>query len=264
MSRYAALGVVATALVANACGGTEITGPSSIGIGFTTGGAPRPTPAPPSPTPTPTPTLPSTFEFVNVDDLSLPSSLLPLWGLRGQNTVEIVKQMVFCNAGITVPGSTENGGLRSMRRVNGPISVVYDPQVFDDAKVAVFASGTRILGDQIPFPISLGTSPGAGARVDLVMNPAMTSQGQWFGSFVAGVFTGGRIEFREMATVKDFVFRHELGHVFGLCHHNERGLMSGLGTGNSTNPADHVFSLAERDNIAAMLALRPGTQYPGP
>ncbi len=71
------------------------------------------------------------------------------------------------------------------------------------------------------------------------------------------------IEFRELSSVTDFTYRHELGHIFGLEHHNANGLMSGVPFGNSTNPADHVFSLSERDNIAAMLKLAPNTPPPG-
>lgn len=72
------------------------------------------------------------------------------------------------------------------------------------------------------------------------------------------------MRFREVELVTDFAFRHELGHFFGLEHHNGNGLMSGVPFGNSTNPANHVFTLAEKDNIAAMLKLVPGTSYPGP
>ena len=241
---------LATTMVA-ACGGNP-TAPSSTS---TPGGPVAPMVPPPT-----MPGPPASFTFFDLANMNMPSSEVPVWGLRGQNTIEIVKQMVFCDATVTAPGNTQNAGLRPMIRPDAPVSLVYDTSIV--GAIRVLENGVSTLGNVISFPVSLGTTPVAGVRFDVRLEGAGPVAQSLIRYDSKGGVTGGFITFKTLQDVTDFRWRHELGHVAGFCHSNVPGLMSGS-SGNSTNPTDHNFSLAERDNIAVMLKLTPGTAYPG-
>ncbi len=204
---------------------------------------------------TPVALLPSTFSFVQVEDSDALSSELPLWALRGENTVEAVRMMSFGDTGVLF--ARENFGLSPIRKIAGPMTLVIGPGFSPEEKAVIFSVAAE---KQWPVPLAVqegavdGVPPDGLVYVSRDLN--LQTQGAMYPvnkdnlSVAGGVIIG-----RE--TVNEYTIRHELGHlVMGLSHHNLPGVMSGV-SGNDN------FSKAELDNASMMRLLAPGTCYPG-
>lgn len=237
--------VLVTLVVVAGCGGPV--SPTSLATSQSAGGALL--------TPTPAPDLPSTFSFVPVDDMTTPSELLPVWGLRGSNSAEAVKMMSFCGTGVIGPAD-ENEGLRPMRKPMGPMIVVVGAG-FSSSQLQTLRSGDG-LGANVPLSFEMGemteTAP-TGGRIYVIYDPLYTGLGKSATYVVGGLIVGARVTFGPRGVFTN-TFRHELGHtVLGLCHHGLPGMMSGIW------PADSSLSLVERDNAYAMSKLKNGTVW---
>ena len=251
MNRKTFVAVLVTLAVTVACGGPV--SPTALPItslpGKSAGG--------PLLTPTPTPIqLPSTFTFVPIEDMKVPSEQLPVWPLRGQTPAD-VQMMSFCGLGVTGPAD-ENGGLRPMRKPMGPMIVVAGPG-FSSSQLQILQAGDG-LGSNVPLSFEMGQMTEAtptGGRIYVVYDPLYTGLGKSATYVEDGLIVGARITFGPRGVFTN-TFRHELGHtVLGLCHHNLPGMMSGIW------PADSALSLVERDNAYAMSQLRAGTTWSG-
>ena len=249
MRRFAFVVALATAMVANACGGTSLspTAPSSTVVGF----APALEDSdPPSPAPV-APSLPSTFEFVNVTNMSMASSDLPLWGLRGGNTSSVVKQMVFGDS-----SALNNPGLRPLYRfdqlsVKLNVSPELVGKMYELELVATAWSGLTGVGmtlttsEASPFSVEVGQTDGYGAITR-----------RWNDS--SGRIVKAAVIFRSLG---DFTLRtmfHELGHVAGLYHY-----LGPPGALSLSESSGNAYGRAELDNVSMMMRLAPGTSYPG-
>ncbi len=258
--------VVATALVVTACHGNTVTGPTGSSTVVT-----QPAPQP-GPTPTAEPSTPGVvfgappvFGVVYSNDMSVPPANLQPWTIR-RSTVEQLKRLVFCdNAGMDQ--YTANPGIRPLWRLGGPVSFVYDPNVFGPDKQDVFNALPR---DMTSFDVSVGPEARPGSTVfKLALKADIEPRAQAPISISSsGIITGGEIQFKSFAFVTKAIFFHEAGHAFGACHENEEptdrvlgeGVMSGrLADLNLNNPR---FRSDEIDAIRQMYNAPPGVLFP--
>jgi len=203
----------------------------------------------------------ASFSFVRVPDNGSAWDL-PVWGLRGDNTEELVKQMVFCDAEGGALYASPNVGYRPLSRLLGPSTIVVREADFTVEQKAGIESSARYMESIIGFQMAVDTKWVAGARIGLVVDPSITTNGL---VAVNGIRGGGpitevdiSIKQATMTLGLDSTLTHELGHAIGLCHHNRPGLMGAF------RLAGQGLLPAELDNAVIMYKLPVLTPFPGP
>lgn len=244
-----AIALITCSLSFGACGGAS----SSTAPSATTPTAPIPPVTPPS------------FSFVNANNVpaSTPASALPLWGIRGDNSTDFVKQMVFGDA-----SGPSNPGLHSLRRLTGNATLVYNPAQLGDkvaAKVAILQSAAALLQSVVGYQVAVGTVPVPGTvTFSIAFGPTINANGGQFSSNndATGNIIGGTLTYLDVDHITNYSVRHELGHAFGLFHHNGNGVMAQQ---SSSFGADGIliYSPSEVDNMTMMLRVASGTLFPG-
>jgi hypothetical protein len=235
--------VVVALVVLTACGGT----PSN--------------PVSPAPTNTnPMDTPPASFSFLRVPD-SGSAWELPVWGLRGDNSQELVRHMVFCDAEGGALYASPNIGYRPLSRLVGPSTIVVRDGDFTSEQIAGIESSARYMESIIGFPMAVDTGLAVGARIGLIVDPSITTNG--LVAINAGRGGGPitevdiRIRQANMTLGLDSTLTHELGHAIGLCHHNRPGLMGAF------RLAGQGLLPAEFDNAVIMYKVPVSTPFPG-
>ncbi len=199
------------------------------------------------------------FTFVQVDMNLLPPDL-PVWGLRGDNTEDSVKQMVFCDSEGGAPYGSSNVGLKTLSRLAGPVTIVIRDGDFSNEQVAIIESVARYMEAITGFQMLVDTKLMLGSKITLVIDPTITPPGQIaIGSPRAGgpIFEAD-ISIKVVDSSFEYILRHEFGHLIGLCHHNKPGLM-----GIRVVGTDRGFFPAELDNAYLMYKLPITTPFPG-
>ncbi len=248
--------LVALAAISVACGGDSPVAPSATTT-TTTG---KVVGAQSTVTPTPA-ALPSSFQFVSVGPelFSVPPSELPLWGIRGANSVETAMLLSFCGKGVLSAG--ENGGVRPLRKPMGPMTIAISPDFSAGEREVMERALSPEFRAQLNVPLELvyGQLEGQGV-VNVIRDPSYTGWGSAWVQVDNNLITSGRVRFGPNGVYVSS-FRHELGHaVIGLCHSNDPG---GLMSGVWGKTQDQLLSKAEADNREMMFRLAEGTLPPG-
>ncbi len=181
------------------------------------------------------------------------NTTLKLWLLRGRNTLDAVKQMVYGDS-----SAPSNPGLHSLSRLNGPATIVY-PATLGATDVAKLTSGALVLQNASGFPVGVSTTtvPGT-ANFTVVLDSTLADFANTSYTFSGSTITGGTFRFRDLANTSDMTVRHEFGHGFGLSHHRGDGLLGVIYYGDPKNPN---YSEMELDNMKMMTQARPGTVF---
>ncbi|KKR23519.1 MAG: hypothetical protein UT53_C0015G0002 [Candidatus Yanofskybacteria bacterium GW2011_GWD2_39_48] len=177
-----------------------------------------------------------------------------LWPITGANTGDAIKQMVFGDS-----SGYNNPGLTSMRRLDGPVSFYFDPDLASNSTiVARYRSAASVLQAVIGFGVTVGsTMPIAGTSgFRVYIDPSLQYQAVTHRDVSRGRITGGYMAFRTLDNLTDYVIRHEMGHVFGLWHHMGEGLVGEFTRGTLD------YSQSEKENMHIMLKIMPGTTAP--
>ncbi len=206
---------------------------------------------------TPVVLLPSTFAFVQVEDSETSSSELPLWALRGENSVEAVRMMSFCDTGVLY--ATENFGLMPIHKIAGPMTLVIGPGFSPEEKAIIVEVSTE---KEWPVPLAVqegpvDVMPPPDGFIYISRDPNLKSLGAAYPVTKNNLAVAGGVFIGPWSFAAPLI-RHELGHlVMGLCHHNLPGIMSTLPYG------DGHFSKAELDNVNMASRIASGTCFPG-
>lgn len=205
---------------------------------------------------------PPTFSFVRVG-VAGSSWDLPVWGLRGDNSEDAVKQMVFCDAeGGTLGSQSPNVGLRTLSRLVGSTTIVIREVDWTDEQVVLIRKVSQEIETITGLKMVVDTKVVLGNRVGLVLDPTITHSGEidLYSPRVGGPITTADIRIRSATSSAnlEYVVRHELGHLIGLCHHNFSGVM---GTTNAS--VFRSFLPVELDNAVIMYKLPVTTPFPG-
>ncbi len=207
------------------------------------------------------PSSPLAFSFMSVAGNGS-SWDLPVWALRGDNSEDLVKQLVFCDAeGGTVGTQAPNVGFRTLSHLVGPTTLVIREEDWTDSQFSMIRKLAQEMETISGFQMVVDTKVVVGNKVSLVIDPNITHGGEidLFSPRAGGPITTADIRILPNSSTDGFeyVVRHELGHLLGLCHHNFPGVM---GVGNAKV---HSFFPTELDNAVIMYKLPVTTPFPG-
>jgi len=122
-----------------------------------------------------------------------------------------------------------------------------------------------LLQSVIDYQVTVGTVPVPGTvTFSVAFGPAINENGGQFSANTdaTGNIIGGTLTYLDVDHISNYSVRHELGHAFGLAHHNGNGVIAQQ---FSSFGADGIliYSPSEVDNMTMMLRVAPGTLFPG-